>query len=50
MESYKSHNVKKKCFDSTGYSQKTAIFQKIGVELGSASHYILHNRKKDKAP
>lgn len=50
MESYKSHNVKKKGYDSTGYQQKSGIFQKIGVELGGASHYILHNRKKDKAP
>lgn len=50
MESYKSHNVKKKRFDSTGYRQKTAIFQKIGVELAAASHYILHNPKKDEAP
>lgn len=40
MESYKSHNVKKKGYDSTGYRLKFAIFQKIGIEITGICHYI----------
>jgi hypothetical protein len=47
MESYGSHNVKKKDYDSTGYRLKFAIFQKIRVELEGPSHYIHFNEEKD---